>query len=166
LPLTAILREDCDPATPLALKLDFTGAVQHPKLVRSSEPYKKGAYHKVVDSYYDDPWLQGRARFADGAHVEFVVVDHVRSSNKTKRSASGKTKRKVKNKRKTELTVTLTAPARNYAAASTPARAVPTESKADLLRRLGRHEEAASALSLTENAAERAFLLGRLEGPA
>jgi RNA polymerase sigma-70 factor (ECF subfamily) len=42
--------------------------------------------------------------------------------------------------------------------------------KADLLRRLGRHEEAGSAyrsaLSLTENASERTYLLGRLEGPA
>jgi RNA polymerase sigma-70 factor (ECF subfamily) len=42
--------------------------------------------------------------------------------------------------------------------------------KADLLRRLGRHEEAGDAyrqaLSLTENEAEREFLLGRLEGPA
>jgi hypothetical protein len=126
--LMAILREDHDPATPLALDIDLTGALQHPKLTRSSQPYKKGAYHNVVDNYYDDPWLKGRARFADGAHVEFSVVDHVRASNKTKRSASGKTKRKVKNKRKTELTVTLTAPARNYAAASTQARAVPKES--------------------------------------
>jgi RNA polymerase sigma-70 factor (ECF subfamily) len=40
--------------------------------------------------------------------------------------------------------------------------------KADLLRRLGRHEEAGkayrSALSLTENSAEREFLFGRLGG--
>jgi RNA polymerase sigma-70 factor (ECF subfamily) len=42
--------------------------------------------------------------------------------------------------------------------------------KADLLRRLGRHEEAGaayrSALSLTDNLTERSFLLDRLEGPA
>jgi RNA polymerase sigma-70 factor (ECF subfamily) len=41
--------------------------------------------------------------------------------------------------------------------------------KADLLRRLGRHAEAGEsyreALALTENAAEREFLFGRLDGP-
>lgn len=118
-PLTLILREDQDPSKPLALRIDLSGPAQPQKLVNTSPTYKKGAYHKVVDSFYADTWLEGHAHFADGADVHFSVTDHLRVSNKTKRSASGKTKRKVKRKKKTELSVTLSVPARNYAAAGT-----------------------------------------------
>jgi hypothetical protein len=128
LPLLGILREDHDPAAPLELRIDLTGAQQPAKHVRTSQPYKKGAYNKVVDSFYDDAWLDGRARFVDGADVRFSAVDHVRSSSKTKRSASGKTKRKTKAKKKTELSVTLSVPARNYAASGAAARDVPKAS--------------------------------------
>jgi hypothetical protein len=125
-PLTLILREDQDPEKPLALKIDLSGPFQPQKLVTTSPTYKKGAYHKVVDSLHADTWLEGHAHFADGADVRFSVTDHVRTSNKTKRSASGKTKRKVKRKKKTELNVTLSVPARNYAAA-TAGRDVPKQ---------------------------------------
>jgi hypothetical protein len=126
-PLTLILREDQDPERPLALDIDLSGPVQPRKLANTSPTYKKGAYHKVVDSFYADRWLQGRAHFADGADLHFAVTDHVRSSNKTKRNASGKTKRKVKTKKKSELSVTLSVPARNYAS-TTGGRDVPKES--------------------------------------
>jgi hypothetical protein len=116
-PLTLILREDQDPEKPLALRIDLSGPAQPQKLVNTSPTYKKGAYHKVVDSFYADTWLEGHAHFADGADVRFSVTDHLRLSNKTKRSASGKTKRKVKRKKKTELSVTLSVPTRNYAPA-------------------------------------------------
>jgi hypothetical protein len=128
LPLLPILREDHDPERPLQLRLDLTGMQQPSKRVRSSEPYKKGAYPKVVDTFYDDPWLEGHAHFADGADVRFSVVDHMRASEKTKKSASGRTKRKTKRKKKTELSVTLSAPARNYAPAGGASRDVPKES--------------------------------------
>jgi hypothetical protein len=128
-PLTLILREDQDPEKPLALKIDLSGPLQAQKLASTGQPYKKGAYHKVVDSFYEDPWLEGHAHFADGADVHFAVTDHVRSSSKTKRSASGKTKRKTKTKKKSQLTVTLSVPNRNYAAAGTAAgRGVPKAS--------------------------------------
>jgi hypothetical protein len=121
LPLLPILREDHDPDTPLELNLDLTGPEDGSKQTGKSDAYRKGAYHKVIDTFYDDPWLEGHARFVDGADVRFTVTDHVRSSRKTKRSASGKTKRKTKDKKKTELAVTVAFPARNYAAASQPA---------------------------------------------
>jgi hypothetical protein len=121
LPLLPILREDQDPALPLELSLDFTGAEQKSKETGTSEPYRKGAYHKVVDTFYDDPWIAGRARFVDGADVRFTVIDHVRSSRKTKRSASGKTKRKTKGKKKIEVAVIVSLPTRNYAAGGEPA---------------------------------------------
>ena len=117
-PLLAVLREDHDPACPLELTLDCTGAAHKDKATRTSDPYDKGAYRKIVDTFYDDPWLQGRAQFADGADVRFAVIDHLRSSRKTKRSASGKTKVKTKGKKKTEVDVTVAFPARNYRAVS------------------------------------------------
>jgi hypothetical protein len=128
LPLLPILREDQAPGRPLELRIDLTGAQQPSKRVRAGDPYRKGAYLKVVDTFYDDPWLEGHAHFADGVDVRFSVVDHLRSSEKTKKSASGRTKRKTKRKKKTELSVTLSAPARNYAVAGGAVRDVPKES--------------------------------------
>jgi hypothetical protein len=127
-PLTLILREDQDPEHPLKLRIDLSGPLQPQKVVTTSPSYQKGAYHKVVDTFYADPWLEGHAHFADGADVHFTVTDHVRSSSKTKRSASGKTKRKTKTKKKSELSVTLSVPTRNYAAAPSGGRDVPKHS--------------------------------------
>jgi hypothetical protein len=121
LPLLPILREDHDPGTPLDLKLDLTGPEQNSKVIRTSDPYKKGAYHKIVDTFYDDPWIEGHAKFVDGTDLRFSVIDHVRSQSKTKRNPRGKIKRKTKAKKKTELAVTVTFPARNYAAAKSQA---------------------------------------------
>jgi hypothetical protein len=113
-PLLPILREDQAPDKPLELSLDFTGAEQKNKQKRVTDPYRKGAYHKVIDTFYDDPWIEGRATFADGTDVAFSVIDHVRSSRKTKRTPRGKIKTKTKAKKKTELAVTLTFIKRNY----------------------------------------------------
>jgi hypothetical protein len=124
-PLTLILREDQDPAHPLELRIDLSGPLQPHKLLRTGDAYRKGKYHKVVDSFYADPWLEGHAHFADGADVHFTVTDHLRSSSKTKRSASGKTKRKVKHKKKSQLSVTLSVPTRNYATVHANGRDVP-----------------------------------------
>jgi hypothetical protein len=116
-PLLPILREDQDPGVALELWVDLTGPIQSGKAVRNTPAYKKGAYRKVVDTFYDDAWLQARTQFADGAHVQFAVIDHVRSQWKEKKNPRGKIKRKTKNKKKTELTVTLTVPNRLYAPA-------------------------------------------------
>ena len=131
LPLLTILREDQDPEKPLDLWLDLTGA--HDVLASRStrrREYKKPPYHKVVDSFFEDPWFQGHAHFVDGAHVNFVVTDHVRSSKKTKRNPRGKIKTKIKNKKKTEVAVdALACPNRNYARSdpTAPRRGVPKE---------------------------------------
>jgi len=116
-PLLPILREDQDPQVPLELWVDLTGPLQSTKAVRNTPAYKQGAYRKVVDTFYDDTWFQARTQFADGAHVQFTVIDHVRSQFKEKKNPRGKIKRKTKNKKKTELTVTLTVPNRLYAPA-------------------------------------------------
>lgn len=120
IPLLPILREDHDPDKPLELSIDFTGAKQRSKEAGKSEPYKKGAYYRVVDTFYDDPWLDGRALFADGAEVRFTVIDHLRDSHKRKRNYRGKVKFKTKAKKKTELAVEISFPVRNYAPVSKP----------------------------------------------
>jgi len=129
LPLLTILREDQDPEKPLDLFLDLTGAQMYWKQVNRTPEYKKPPYHKIVDSFFADPWLQANAHFVDGAHVNFVITDHVRSTKKTKRNPRGKIKTKVKNKKKTEVAVTLSVPNRNYARAepTAPRRGVPKE---------------------------------------
>jgi len=129
LPLIPILREDQDPEQPLDLFVDLTGATMYWKQVGETPQYKKPPYHKIVDSFFEDPWLQGHAHFVDGAHLNFVITDHVRSSKKTKRNPRGKIKTKVKNKKKTEVAVTLSVPNRNYARAepTAPRRGVPKE---------------------------------------
>jgi hypothetical protein len=124
-PLLPVLREDQDPACPLELAIDLTGPRQDGKVTGKSDPYKKGAYHKIVDTFYDDPWLAGHARFVDGADVRFAAIDHVRSSRKTKRTPRGKVKTKTKGKKKTELVVTASFPARNYAIAQPGDSSVP-----------------------------------------
>jgi hypothetical protein len=115
LPLLPILREDQDPAKPLELTLDLTGAEQDHKEVRKSDAYKTNRHFRVIDTFYDDTWLEGRARFVDGADVRFAVIDHMRSSKRWRRNARGKIKVKRKRKKKIELSVTLAAPRRNYA---------------------------------------------------
>jgi hypothetical protein len=125
MPLLAILREDHDPAAPLEFKLDLTGG----KEVAVGDPYTKGAYHKVVDTFFEDPWIEGRARFADGADVRFSVVDRNRSTKRWKRSASGKTKTKTRSKKEIELAVTVSFPGRNYGASGAPAPAAPATGK-------------------------------------
>ena len=114
LPLIPILREDQDPEQPLDLFVDLTGATMYWKQVGETPQYKKPPYHKIVDTFFEDPWLQGHAHFVDGAHLNFVITDHVRSSKKTKRNPRGKIKTKVKSKKKTEVSVTLSVPKRNY----------------------------------------------------
>jgi hypothetical protein len=117
LPLLPILREDCDLEHPVELSIDLSGFDQGGKEQRKSDAYKRGRAYKIVDTFYDDTWIEGRARFVDGALIEFAVTDHVRSSARWQRSASGKIKRKKKDKKKTELAVTVTLPKRNYAPA-------------------------------------------------
>ena len=66
-----------------------------------SQPYTRGAYHRIVDSFYKDSWLDGATTFADGTKVIWNITDLVKNSNKTKRNPRGKTKHKTKQKYRT-----------------------------------------------------------------
>jgi hypothetical protein len=113
------LREDHDPNAPLELNLDFSGFDSGNKLVSTSDPYKQGAYYKIIDSFYDDPWLTAHAQFADGSDVRLTVTDNVRSSKKTKRNPRGKIKTKTKYKVKTKLDAAVVFTGSNYRAGAT-----------------------------------------------
>jgi hypothetical protein len=114
--LLPVLREDHNPDAPLELTIDFTGWDQKGKQVGESQPYQHGPYNQIVDTFFSDRWLEGRAQFADGADVRFALTDNVRHAKKRKRSASGKTKIKTKTKTKARIDVTVGFPARNYRA--------------------------------------------------
>lgn len=122
-PLMPILREDVDPQQPVHLRLDLGGYQRHGKEKGKSEPYKKGVYYKVVDTFYEDPWLAGHARFVDGTDLRFNVTDVVISQRKTKRNPRGKIKTKTKVKKKTTIELVAGFPAKNYKQAETQAAA-------------------------------------------
>jgi hypothetical protein len=115
-----ILREDCGDDGALHLRLDMRGPVLKEKETGESQPYSRGAYYKIVDTYYMDPWCAGGASFVDGTQVQWIATDYVRSQRKTKRNPRGKIKTKVKRKKKTNLDVYVTFRGKNYGRAETP----------------------------------------------
>ncbi|WP_026912446.1 hypothetical protein [Patulibacter minatonensis] len=117
--LLPILAEDAAPGTPVALDLDLTGHRTDAKKLGKSDTYRKGAYHAIVDTFYDDPFLRARVRFADGAQVSIAGRVQSRVSRKTKRSQSNKIKTKIKTKTRTTYEVDVRFPDRNYAAVPT-----------------------------------------------
>ena len=105
LPLLTILREDASPKGTLYLKVDLNGPEKKTKHLKESE--SKGASRKVVETYFKDPWLQGRILFCDGNLLKWEVTDLVRRRKVRKTNYRGKTKTKTKYKIKTRLDVSL-----------------------------------------------------------
>jgi hypothetical protein len=113
--IVTVLAEDVAPATGLYLKLDLRGATDDSKKTEVTPQYRRGVYHKVVDTFYVDPWFTGSAALVDDANLYWHVVDRTRSSKRTKRNPRGKIKTKTKVKKTTFLQVGLQLPAKNYA---------------------------------------------------
>jgi hypothetical protein len=112
-----ILREDTGDDGALHLRLDMRGSMLNDKRTGQSQPYSRGRYYRIIDTYYMDPWCAGGAAFVDGTQVQWIATDYVRSSKKTKRNPRGKIKTKTKNKKKTNIDVTVTFPDKLYDAA-------------------------------------------------
>lgn len=117
LALLPVLAEDAAPNATLGLALDLRGHQAKEKGLGASEPYAKGAYHRVVETFFDDPFLSGRLRFADGADVVLQASVRSRVQRKTKRNPRGKIKTKVKTKCRVTYAVAVGFPGRNYAVA-------------------------------------------------
>src|SRR5688572_9809196 len=114
-PFIALLREDIEPGDPVHVEIDLRPWAIDEKKKKESEPYKKGAYYKVIDTLYVDPWFSGSAVLADGTKLKWRVVDHMLEKTGTKKNPRGKIKSKTKVKRKTVAVVTLSFPAKEYA---------------------------------------------------
>lgn len=119
LPVLTVLREDFDPSQPLHVQLDLTGPTTPQKKRAESAPYKKGAYHKVVDSAFVDEWMSVEAVLVDGTKLSWRVTDSIRERRQTKRNARGKTKTKTKHKKKSEIEVSMGLRKKTYALAAT-----------------------------------------------
>jgi hypothetical protein len=112
-----VLQEDIAPQAGLWLRIDVRGPTDDAKKSHVSPQYKRGVYHKVVDTFYDDPWFGGGADLADDARLTWTIHDRTRSSKRTKRNPRGKIKTKTKLKKTTYFQVALALPAKNYAVA-------------------------------------------------
>jgi hypothetical protein len=114
-PFIALLREDMRPGESLHVDIDLRPWAIPEKMKKESAPYQKGAYYKVVDRLYVDPWFSGTAVLADGTKLRWRVVDHMLEKTGRKKNPRGKIKRKTKVKRKTVAVVTLAFPTKQYA---------------------------------------------------
>ena len=117
LPLLRLFREDIDRTQPLHLRMDLRDATDKAKKQSIGKPYSKGAYYKIIDTIYLDPWLDADAVFADGSRVHWAVSDTVTKHDKSKK-AGGKYKTKTKYSRKSAIDVEMTLRKKEYAVES------------------------------------------------
>lgn len=118
LPVLALLSEDMEPSEAVRIRLDLSSCTAKEKLTSKSEPYRSGAYHKVVDTFYLDPWMEGEAVLADGSRLSWSVTDRIREQNKTKRNPRGKIKTKKKHTKKSVMNVRVELPGGSYEVAA------------------------------------------------
>jgi len=120
MPLFAVLREDMEPGATLNVRMDLSPPTAKAKKTGSGKPYEAGAYYKIVDTTYLDPWFGGGARLADGSLLQWTVTDDVVESAKTKKTARGKIKTKTKHRRLTTIAVDVALSKKEYAVAAGP----------------------------------------------
>jgi len=121
MPLFAVLKEDMQKGATMNVRLDLSPPTAKVKKTGTGKPYKEGAYHKVVDTTFVDPWFGGGTRLADGSLLRWDVTDDVVESQRTKRTARGKTKMKTKYRKQSTITVDVALPRKEYAVTDLPA---------------------------------------------
>jgi hypothetical protein len=114
LPLVTLLGDDVKEGQTVHLAMDLRGGTIKDKRIETLPPYAKGAYHKIVETLYDDHWLSGETVLSDGSQLTLTLTDHIRQLKRTKRNARGKTKIKTKYKIKGEADVQLKLPLARY----------------------------------------------------
>ena len=105
LPVLTLMREDFDASKPVKLRMNLDPPTASSKKTAESAPYKQGAYHKIIDTTYVDPWMTVSAVLVDGTKLSWDVTDEVRERKKTKKNARGKYKTKTKYRKKTDIDV-------------------------------------------------------------
>ncbi|HEX9983754.1 MAG TPA: hypothetical protein VGF69_10860 [Thermoanaerobaculia bacterium] len=114
LPILHLFREDVAPDQPIQLDLDLRSPTDKTKQMSKSEPYAAGAYYKVIDTFYADPWMTGEALLTDGTRLRWSVTDSIRERKKTKRNARGKHKTKTRYSKKTSIDVEVAMKSKQY----------------------------------------------------
>jgi hypothetical protein len=107
--LTELLRRDMRNESPITVRLDLAP----PNHRRKQTGNGKAGPWKVT--YFQDPWLRLRGRFADGTTFQISVLEKFQARTKTKRSSSGKMKSKSKTKSSTLASVKLFPKSKRYA---------------------------------------------------
>ena len=120
MPFFAVLNQDMAEGGEIDVELDLSAPTAKNKKGKTDLPYKKGAYHKVVDTHYVDPWFRGIAKLADGSVVTWDVTDDITTSSRTKRTSRGKYKMKSASRKVTHLSVAVGLPSDTYAIGTGP----------------------------------------------
>ncbi|HWW59847.1 MAG TPA: hypothetical protein VN181_00640 [Thermoanaerobaculia bacterium] len=115
LPLLNIFREDFARDEPVHVRLDLRPPTDKTKKQSESAPYKHGAYYKIIDTMYADPWMDGEAVLQDGSAMKWSIVDTIRERKKTKKNPRGKIKTKTKYTKKTKIEVSVALRTKTYA---------------------------------------------------
>jgi len=115
MPMILVLREEMNPKDKLTLEADFRGAQSDDKLIseRTFNP-EGGHYPEVNETIYSDPWLIGKARFADGGSLVWRIEEKLRKRAICKRNPRGKIKHKNKFKIKQQISIRLGLPRKRY----------------------------------------------------
>lgn len=114
-PLLTLFREDIDRKEPMHLRVDLRAPTDKTKQQSVGQPYSKGAYYKIIDTTYVDPWLEADALFADGSRVHWAITDTIVKHAKSKKTSRGKYKSKTKYTRKSDIDVEVTLRKKEYA---------------------------------------------------
>lgn len=115
LPILNIFREDFARDQPVHIRLDLRPPTDKTKKQSESAPYKHGVYYKVIDTMFEDPWMDGDAVLQDGTAIKWTIVDSIREQKKTKKNPRGKIKTKTKYTKKTEIEVAIALRTKTYA---------------------------------------------------
>lgn len=139
LPALAVLKDDFDPKQPVHVHLDLRSPTATDKRKSESEPYKQGAYYKIIDSIYVDPWMTFAGVLSDGTKLSWSITDTIRERKKTKRNPRGKIKTKTKYRKVTEVEVEVGLKKKTYAVSQTVDGEIVAGDKRDTVRVTQRH---------------------------
>lgn len=140
LPVLSVFREDIDPKRKVQLRLDLGLPTAKQKLQQKNEPYSRGVYYKIIESFYLDPWASAEMPLTDGSVLKWSIVDHIRERSQTKKNPRGKIKTKVKYTVKTSVDVELTLRSDAYNLAGAEGERVKAGGKKKAVRIKARHK--------------------------
>lgn len=118
LPIVQAVRADMHPHAQLFLSIDLRPSIDPDKQVTKIDHRDA---RKTIDTFYEDRWLVGRAKLADGSRLRWELIDRLRKRQTTFRRSGGRVKTKTKQRTKTVVAVRLKVPTQRYpSVASTP----------------------------------------------